>query len=311
MSSPAVVLGDIGGTNTRLGLAVGGRPAQVRRYLNSAYGSLDACLSDFLGANAIDARDARLHLALAAPTDAQSVRLTNCAWTVSAADLAARFGFSEVILQNDFAALAMSMPAMEAGDRVLICQGKASTAHPSLFLGAGTGFGASLRLPSGEIVASEAGHALMAPVTEAEAAVLERLRSGTGAVSVEDVCSGRGLSNLYRAVARVPQTDLTAEEVTRLALIERDDFARQALGLFFSFLGTAARNLALSTGARGGVYIAGGIVPRFEAALRASEFCARFRLSAPLEGYLTSIPVFLVTCPDPTLLGLSQLGRHR
>jgi glucokinase len=309
---PALIalIADIGGTNTRLALAVeDARYDAFTSYVNLVQGSLEACLDDYLERHGIVASDLALVLAVAAPVVGDSVHLTNLDWTISAPGLASRYGFTAVRLINDFAALALAIPTFEVDDLKPLGGGQAIPHQPALVLGPGTGFGASVWLPSGAVLATEAGHALIAPVSDVEASVLERLRRTHGPVSIEQVLSGAGLVRLYAAVAGETVTpNPTPAQIAESAVAGDDPAAVRSFDLFFALLGIAARNLVLATGARGGVYLAGGIVPRYPAALAASSFRARFETPAPLPGYLESVPSWLITHPAPVLVGLVCLA---
>lgn len=306
MTAAAVLIGDIGGTNTRLAIANSGTVGEVRRYVNVDIDGIGSCLADFLSRRDLVAAQCDVMLAVAAPVVGDSVTLTNLAWEISRPHLQTRFGFRRIGLLNDFFAIAQALPALTPSDTLAIGGGIAVRDAPALVIGPGTGFGASIALPGGAALATEAGHALMSAMTADETTVLDRLRENLGVVSVEQVLSGAGLSNLHRAVLGSPQDPaLSAEAIATRALAGDDPAASETLALFFAFLGIAARNLALSTGARGGVYLAGGILPRYAQALAASDFRARFEFPAPLPGYLEGIPTRLITHPEPALLGLA------
>ncbi|MEQ8663964.1 MAG: glucokinase [Gammaproteobacteria bacterium] len=306
MSAALTLVGDVGGTNTRLALVGPDGCQHETRYENAATGSLEDCLADFLACHRPAAAPLDLLLAVAAPVAGDTVHLTNLAWTLTASTLAARGGFRTVRFVNDFVALAWAVPAFGPADLVALGGGAAHPAAPALVLGPGTGFGASLWLPGGAALATEAGHAFIAGVSAAEVALLERVRALLDAPpSIEQVVSGPGLECLYRALGGAP---LAAAAVFDAATACDDPCARAALDHFYAFAGIAARNLALATGARGGVYLAGGILPRAPAALARSRFRARFDTPAPLPGYLAAIPTWLVMHPQPALLGLARLA---
>jgi len=309
MSASGTLVGDIGGTNTRLALAEGGRCTRVTRYDNAAAGALDACLGDFLERHALDATALDVLLAVAAPVSGGKVTLTNLAWHLCANDLVAAFGFARVEFVNDFVALAWALPVLTAADLVALGGDAARDEAPALVIGPGTGFGASLWLPHGGALATEAGHALIAGVSAEEVALLARVRELIGAPpSIEQVLSGAGLERIHRALGGAPAS---AAAVFAAACEGREACAREALAHFHAFAGIAARNLALATGARGGVYLAGGILPRAPGLLGASRFRARFETPAPLPGYLEAIPTRLIVHDEPALLGLAHRAGRR
>jgi glucokinase len=306
VSAATTLVGDVGGTNTRLALAAGAICSAEARYENAAAGSLETCLDDFLVRTGCAGAALDLLLAVAAPVAGPRVRLTNLGWTLDAAALGAHFGFRSVRFVNDFVALAWAVPALAAGDVVAVGGGAPREDAPSLVLGPGTGFGASLWLPRGEALATEAGHALLAGVSVEEVELLERVRALVGVPpSIEQVVSGPGLERLYQALGG---RAADAATVFDAAVGAGDALARAALDHFYAFAGIAARNLALATGARGGVYLAGGILPRAPGALGRSRFRERFETPAPLPGYLAAIPTRLVVHPQPALLGLARLA---
>ncbi|MEX2482829.1 MAG: glucokinase [Gammaproteobacteria bacterium] len=310
MPALTALIADIGGTNTRLALTEDGAGySALTTYVNRTSGTLEACLDDYLERHGVVPGDVPLLLAVAAPVADDTVRLTNLDWTVSAAALVDRYGFAGVTLLNDFAAVAAAVPAFGTLDVLALGGGAGLADQPVLVVGPGTGFGASLHLPSTAVLPTEGGHALIAPVTDVEAAVLERLRRTHGPISIEQVLSGAGLVRLYEAVAG----DVAAAESNPASIAERacrgeDAAAVRTLDLFFAFLGIAVRNLVLATGARGGVYLAGGILPRYPERLAASQFRARFETPAPLPGYLENVPIWLITHGAPALLGLARIA---
>jgi glucokinase len=162
-------------------------------------------------------------------------------------------------------------------------------------------------------VATEGGHVTLPVTDEDDEAVIALLRSRFGHVSAERVLSGPGLTNLYDAVcaaAGKPAPPLTPAEITDRALSGTDGLAGATLDRFCAYLGTVAGDLALSSGALGGVYIAGGIVPRFGKFLAKSKFRHRFAAKGRFKPYLNKIPVYLVTSDQPALKGLSRLVRQ-
>ena len=152
-------------------------------------------------------------------------------------------------------------------------------------LGPGSGLSASGLVPTADgwtVLSGEGGHVSIPAASDEEQDVVALLRKRFGHCSAERVLSGQGLVNLYGALAELAgrgQPTVTAEDVTRLAS-QREPLARKTLQMFFAILGTVAGDLALTTGARGGVFIAGGIVPRLLDTLVQSEFRARFEAKA-------------------------------
>ena len=151
----------------------------------------------------------------------------------------------------------------------------------------------------------------MAPADAREAALLNHLRSRYGHVSAERVLSGPGLENLYRSIAAVEgiaAPPRSAPEIITEGLRGNCPVSTAALSDFCAMLGTIAGNLALTFGARGGVHIGGGIVPRFIEFLAASRFRERFEAKGRFASYLAEIPVRVIVKPNPAFLGLVALA---
>jgi glucokinase len=160
------------------------------------------------------------------------------------------------------------------------------------------------------VVASEGGHATLAPACEQEDRIVNQLRKRFGHVSAERVISGSGLENIYQVLAALEGLEFpprSAAEITRYALNGECQLARRSLQAFCAFLGSFAGNLALTFGARGGVYIAGGISPRIVDFLVQSEFRKRFETKGRLQDYLKAIPTYVITHPAAALIGLKSL----
>ena len=180
---------------------------------------------------------------------------------------------------------------------------------PIALIGPGTGLGMAGLVAVGErwvALPGEGGHATLSPETPREMAVAQWLRQRFGHASVERAVSGPGLVWLHESLSqldgRVPQPGLSAAEVCERGCASTDPVAREALTMFFAFLGSAAGNLALTLGARGGVYIGGGIVPRLVEAARASPLIERFANKGRMKALLAPIPLRIISTDDPPAL---------
>lgn len=311
------LLGDIGGTNARFALAHRGRIDEAANFRVVEFdGPLEA-LRRFLAAHGSDRRVLRARLAVAGPVSGGRARLTNGAWEFDADALARSLGLDLVELVNDFEALAWSLPRLGPEGARRIGGGKAVEGEPMVVLGPGTGFGVAGLVPCADgarAVATEGGHATLPAATAREEQILGTLRREFDHLSIERVLSGPGLVALYKAIGDMdglaaPEADGPA--IVEAALADRSPAARRALELFCDLLGESASNIALTWGARGGVYLAGGIVPRFPDFLARSGFRCRFESKGRMSGYLARIPTFVVTHPHPALIGLAGLGHAR
>ncbi len=240
--------------------------------------------------------------------------LTNNSWVIDAAELSAAYGFSTAQLVNDFEAVAWSLPHI-ATEKLRQIGGRQSAAGaPLVALGPGTGFGMAINIPHAArpiVLSSEGGHATMAGSSSREDAVIGHLRQHLGHVSVERVLSGHGLENLYQALAAldgiVPR-NRRAAEITRDGVDGSCATSRAAIDMFCAMLGTVAGNLALTLGAKGGVYIAGGVLRHLPDYFANSEFRTRFEDKGRLRHYLEPIPVYLILDDDVAFTGLRAVA---
>lgn len=311
------LIADIGGTNARFALV----PAGGTEILHP----MTLPCADFAGpAEAAEAYlrtvdppspPGRAAFAVACPILGDDVSMTNHAWRFSTEATRQRLNLARLDVVNDFIAVALAVPLLHPNDQEAVKDGQADPAAPILVLGPGTGLGVSLLVPSGagwNAIPTEGGHATMPAASDDEARILSILRRRHGHVSAERVLSGPGLANIHAALRspdgqNMPEP-LPPAEVTRLAG-QGDALATLALGHFFAMLGSYAGNLALSAGARGGVALAGGVLPRLLPAFRASDFCRRFVEKGRFRDYLAPIPVTLMTSAYPAFTGLAGLVR--
>jgi len=314
MSTAPGLIGDIGGTNTRLALVeADGALARVRTLATEDHASLSEAIDAYLAVEAPPVKPARAVLAVAAPITGDRVTLTNHPWTFSIDAMRQHFGFDRLEVINDFTANALAVPHLTDGDRVQVGGGAPVTGGAVGVLGPGSGLGVSILVP-GEAGAvtlqGEGGHVTMAAADDREAAVLGLMRARFDHVSAERVLSGPGLINLYNALCELsgrPAAPLTAAQITEPRIEDEEPLAREATAMFCAMLGTVAGNLALTIGARGGIYIAGGIVPKLGEGFAQSAFRARFEAKGRFHGYMAAIPTYVITHHEPALLGAAKL----
>jgi glucokinase len=309
-----LLLGDIGGTNARFMLAPAQGALPSATILHTAdFPTLEAALASLLGPGASLRATA---LSVAGPVRDGLVRMTNCPWVISAAGLTAATGLADPILINDFAALAHGVPSLGPGEIRRVGPGDVLVAKgPIGILGPGTGLGMAALVPDGRgghrVVAGEGGHADLPAMTQREMAVLALLQRQHGHVSIERVLSGPGLEALYAALAVLdegkPQI-CAAPEIDARALARTDPRAAETIALFTGLLGAVAGNLALTLGAEGGIYLAGGILPRWGALFDETLFRRRFEAKGRFAEYLGRIPTAIITAPDVAFRGLRALA---
>lgn len=309
------LLGDIGGTHVRWAWQPhAGAALQDQATLPcAASASLAESASSYLAAGS-HARPAWAGIGVAAVVAGDRVTLTNAAWSFSIAELERALGLERCLVLNDFTALALSLPELEPSDLRPIGGAPAVPGAPMALLGPGTGLGVSGLLPkvAGDgwsALNSEGGHVTLAAADDLDARVLSVLRQRFGHVSAERVLSGPGLVNLHEAVCAltgVAAPTLTAADISAAAIAGTDPRCVEAARLFAGFLGNVAGNLALTLGARGGVYLGGGVVPRMGPAFDAGVFRRRFEDKGRFAAYLKPVPVWLITAAAPALIGASR-----
>jgi glucokinase len=315
-SHERILLGDIGATNARFALLTQGVLGPIEHLSVADFSRFADAISAFLDGHGRQVSVSEAVLAVAGPVDRDRCVLTNCPWTIDAAELCTAFGFAMVHLCNDFEATALSLPDLMAADLYPLGGGKPVFGAPMAVVGPGTGLGIACLIPASQspiVIASEGGHATMAAASRREDAILDFLRRQFGHVSAERVVSGGGLENLYRAIVSLDGIEApqrSAAEITRTALDGSCPIARTALDLFCAMLGSIAGNVALMFGARGGVYIAGGIAPRIAEFMARSEFRARFEHKGRFRKYLEAIPSSVIVHPAATFVGLRAIVKR-
>ena len=306
------LVADIGGTNARFGLVRDASHAvtDVRKLKGADHPSPQAAALAYLGelGEAVSIR--RAVLALATPVHTDPVKLTNSDWIVSRPALAAALGVEQVLLINDFEALALSLPGLRAGVDVRVFgAGRLDATQTMAVIGPGTGLGVAgcvAHRGAWVALAGEGGHATVAPADAFEDALISLLHREHAHVSAERLLSGTGLPTLHRAVCALrgtPVETLAPQEITRRALDAHDATALATLDTFCAMLGTFAGNVALMLGARGGVFIAGGIAQQLGDHFIASRFRERFEAKGRARDYMSGIATGLIIAPHAALAG--------
>lgn len=312
------LIADIGATQTRCALLDDqGREVVPEVFDNAGFTGVAGLLSSYLDHRRTSDRPKHAALAVAAPIAGDEVQMINIAWRFSQRELQRALGFTRLEVCNDFAAIARALPQLKPADLVKIGAGQAVPRMTMATLGPGSGLGVAALVPADDswaVMTGEGGHVAMPAQTPEEQNVIALLRERFGGhCSAERVLSGPGLVNLYVALAELAgrgQPTVTPQDVTHLAK-QGEPLARKTLGMFCAMLGTVAADLAVTTGARGGVYIAGGIVPRFVEYLGKSEFRARFEAKGRYRSYVAAIPTHVITAPLPAFRGLRYLLGYR
>jgi glucokinase len=266
-------------------------------------------------------RPTRGALAVAGPVTGDWLSFTNHPWSFSVTGLTRELGLERLDFVNDFVAVALAMPHLGPFDRRQIGPGTPVAGMPIGIIGPGTGLGVSSLVPiddNGVLrwlpLPGEGGHATLPAVEPREAAVIDWLhRTGQEHVSAERLISGQGITILYSALSAldgVVAPDLQPAEISARARAAQDPVAVETIRTFCAMLGTVAGNLALTVGARGGVYIAGGIVGQLSELFDGSAFRSRFVSKGRMQSYLDPIPTFVITHKLPAFVGLAHLAER-
>lgn len=317
LTAGPLLVGDVGGTNARFALAraVEGRtvlehfdsfPAETYpTFLEGVKAFLDGC----------EVKPTGGVIAVAGPVTDGAIDLTNSPWRVSEGELQT-LGLQPVRLINDFEALAWGAPVVPDNELVSLGGPAEGDPHAAIALvGPGTGFGVSALARDAHgremALASEGGHACFAPGDPIEDEVLRILRRRYDRVSIERLICGPGLLNLHRALAEIDgrQTHIDdPAQITAQALADPNSPCGATLARFCAMLGAVAGDIALTTGARGGVYIAGGIVPRILPFIQASPFRQRFERKGRFQDYMAAIPTKVILHKHAALLGAARVA---
>ena len=311
-----VLAGDIGGTKTLLALAHwdAGRLCVEReaRFNTSDYATLTPMVLEFLAG-------VTPHTAcfgIASPISSRRIKLTNREFWIDADEIAHACGIEQVGLINDFAVIGYGLDALAERDLEILQKGLIRPRAPRALLGAGTGLGQAILVWQNDhyaVLSTEGGHADFAPVTEIQIGLWRALHAQYGHVSYERLLSGQGLIDIFQHLTTThrPSAELLsalqgadrAAIISEFGLSHRDAVAQQALELFASIYGQQAGNLALTTLAEGGVYIAGGIAPKLIQQLKAGGFMQAFVAKGRYSDWLSNLQVAVVMNPKVGLLG--------
>lgn len=309
-----IVVADIGGTHARFALAEVHQGSVVSlgeavMFRTSDHDDLQSAWAEFgrlAGAGLPDA----LAMAFAGSTGEKTLKLTNSPWEVEPELLHEQLGIAEVMIVNDFGAIAHAVAQLGPEHFEHCCGPEMPLPKTGLatIIGPGTGLGVAqlLRTADGyHVLETEGGHVDFAPLDDVEDRILAHLRDRYSRVSVERVVSGSGLANLYGAMAALEGREaapLEAETIWNSALDASDPLAIAAVERFFLSFGSVAGDLALAHGANS-VVIAGGLGYRLRHRLAASGFAARFVAKGRFKGRMAAMPVKLLDHPQPGLYG--------
>ncbi|WP_416422664.1 glucokinase [Pseudomonas sp. App30] len=304
------LVGDIGGTNARFALWEDNNLHSVRVFPTADYTSPEQAIGVYLKdlgheRGAIGA----VCLAVAGPVSGDEFRFTNSHWRLSRKAFCETLAVEHLLLINDFTAMALGMTRLEDGEFKTVCPGTPDPERAAVVIGPGTGLGVGTLLNLGEqrymALPGEGGHVDLPVGNAREAQLRQHIQDEIGHVSAETILSGGGLLRLYQAVCAVDghaATLATPAAITSAALAG-EPVALAVIEQFCRFLGRVAGNNVLTVGGRGGVYIVGGVIPRFIELFLASGFADSFADKGCMSEYFQGIPVWVVTAEFSGLIG--------
>ncbi len=307
------LVADIGGTNARFALieAPGAAPSHIRVLACADFAGPEAAVHAYLAAEGVSTPRAAA-FGIANPVTGDRVAMTNHHWAFSVDALRTTLGLDRLLLVNDFTALALSLPHLAAVELEQVGDGEARPGQAIALLGAGTGLGISGLVPAGDALVplqGEGGHVSLPASTPREANLIALLAERYGHVSAERVLSGPGLMALHDALRRLdglPARELDSATISARGLAGQCPVCTETLHLFCALLGTVAGDLALTLGARGGVFVGGGIVPRLGEFFARSAFRERFLAKGRFRSYLETIPTRVIRAPYAALTGAAH-----
>jgi glucokinase len=299
---------DVGGTNIRLALVKNGALQQITKYLCNQFDTITDAINQF----AIDVNvDGFEHgcIAIACPVNDDFVKMTNHTWAFSKRVLQNELSLNRLLVINDFSAVAFSLPTLSSQQIIQIGRGEPVEKGNIAVFGPGTGLGVEhlTWTDSGwQTLDGEGGHVDFAPNDEQDLIVWRYIKAKLGRVAVEELLSGRGLVNIYKALAADAGLEVQYNDpadITKHALANTNPTCVKAVQQFCRIMGSFAGNLALNLCTTGGVFIGGGIAPRLGDFFANSEFRQKFEDKGNLAGYVKNIPTYLINEPDHGLLG--------
>ncbi|HCM46482.1 MAG TPA: glucokinase [Colwellia sp.] len=313
------LVADIGGTNIRLAITDNNNNiSEIETYQCQLYPHLSNVIHQYLTDKNLLHVKVNACLAIACPVDTDAISMTNLPWKFSQKQLKEELKLNSLTLINDYTAIAMAIPLLTDEQKVKIGGGAPALNQPIAVCGPGTGLGvANLENIDGHwhCLGGEGGHIDFAPVDELDIQIFQQLKKTKKRISYEQLLSGYGLEQTYQALLVInnqqkndvettePSIKLSAKDISTKALAGSCKICQQALSQFCKVLGSFAGNLALTTGSIGGVYIAGGIVPRFVDYLKNSEFRERFETKGRMSHLNEQTPTYIITESQPGLLG--------
>jgi glucokinase len=315
-----IITADIGGTNGRFAVIEVTHDTLCMRdnvtYSCADFDSFPDMMKAFTSSVSYDGLTSA-HLAIAGQTDEHSAQITNIGWSFSSTELATATGLKNISFMNDFAAGAQAVPHLRENEFRTLKAGNPVESAPMSVMGAGTGFGVAQLLKCNDeytVISTEGGHISFAPTTHMERDLWAHLKQSKDHICIESILSGRGLARLHDFLVEYAGSGskgLSPEEVSAHAASGDAPSCVRAVQLFLSIFGAVASDIVLAQGARGGVWVAGGIVPKIYDHIGTSDFLTRFGAKGIMSSYLTNIPINVITDTNSALIGAAADWRSK
>ena len=311
----SILVGDVGGTNCRLALAERTALGTIElhhseRFSVKHYQHFHYVVREYLISKKVKPKQAAF--AFAGPKFDNEIRMTNVDWIVSENDLINEFGFSKAVVLNDFVAMANGATVIPDDGFEILISGKVNYNKPVAVLGPGTGLGVSCILPGRppRIISTEGGHSSFSPQSEIEISILNYWQKKIGYVSSETLISGPGLFRVYSGLCSIlgkPTVCTRENEIVAAAEANPNSIARQSVIIFCNVLATFAGNVAFTTGATGGVVLAGGVTRHISSFISESNFVERFQSRGHGTWFMQDIPVRIIKAHFVALYGAAAM----
>jgi glucokinase len=322
-----LLTGDVGGTKTLLQLTnPEGDSIYSKRYVSRDFQGLEGIIRQFLA-------DVHAHcqlvvkpniacLGLAGSIVGSKCYMVNLGWTIDARELEQNLGIERAILINDFTAVGYGVLGLDRSDLFTLQEIAPQDQAPIGVIGAGTGLGQGFLIWQQDryvVYPSEGGHTDFAPRSDLEMELLKYLSQKFDRVSVERVVSGQGISNIYQFLweyRKAEENEISrgispevAAQIANAAIAGTDPIATETIGLFLDCYAAEIGNLALKLLSYGGMYIAGGILPKLMRLLDQERFLATIKAKGRVSHLLDRVPFHIVLNPEVGLIGTEILGK--
>ena len=310
------LIADVGGTNIRLATVTDDGITDIEKFQCVEFVSIQAAIEHYFSERK-DKTFTSACIAIAGPVNQEVIKFSNNDWAFTRSGLQNNLGLEHLFVINDFTAVAHSLPVLKEEQIIQIGTGTPVQNGNVAVFGPGTGLGVEhiTQTTSGwQTLDGEGGHVDFAPVDETDVIIWRYLQTQYGRASAEEVMSGRGIVNVYKALAQADGVEPIYNEaalITESALNKQCPICEKTLAQFCAIMGGFAGNLAMNLATTGGVFIGGGIASRFVDFLQESDFRSRFEAKGQMAHYIKDIPTYLINEPDHGLLGAAAyLNQH-